>query len=191
MSQIYKPLTSGGPIPPTIPTSFQTQDGTAVPAANILIVNAYDTTQNNDNGIETKGGVAGGDPPGAGATNEVDVYLTNRKTGTITTADATLTTILTFSLGAVAGTFYVYGNVQGFNASTPAGGAYSFSGGYRTDGATATELGIEIHDEFEDAALVTADIFLSASGNNVIVQVQGVAGLSINWSCLLEYRQVN
>lgn len=39
MSQITKTLTSGGPIPPVIPTSFLLDDGnSAVPAANILQV---------------------------------------------------------------------------------------------------------------------------------------------------------
>jgi hypothetical protein len=178
-------MTSSGPIPPIIPTSFQTQNGTATPAANILIVNGFDSTENNDNGIITKGGVVG-----TGTINEVDVVITNRQTGTVTTADATLTTIITFPMGATAGAFYVYGNVQAFNSTTPAAGTYSFSGGFRTDGVTGTELGTELHDEFEDPALVSSDVFLTASGNNIILSVQGVGGLSLNWNALMEYRRV-
>lgn len=190
MSQIIKTLTSGGPIPPVIPTSFVTQDGTAVPALNILIVDAFDSIENNDNGITTKGGIAAGNPPGTGLTNEESIYLTNRTTGTVTTADATLTTIITLPMGATPKAMYVYGNAQAFNSTTPQAGTYSFSGGFRTDGATATELGTEVHDEFEDPGLVTADIFISASGNNVLLQVQGVAATTLNWNSVLEYRQV-
>lgn len=184
MSQIFVPSNTQPP-PPAVPTDFVTQNGTAVPALNILIVNGFDSTENNDNGILTKGGVVG-----TGTSNEVDIVITNRQTGTLTTADATPTLGLTFALAATPGTYYVWGCVQAFNASTPSGGAYSFSGGYVTDGATATELGTEFHDTFQSAALITSDIALSASGNNVNVTITGVVGLSINWNIILEYRKV-
>lgn len=189
MSQFFQGVTASS-LPPSVAEEFDTQSGNAVPSAHVILFNAYDSSENNDNGIVTKGGTASGDPPGTGATNEMDVYLTNRVTGTVTTADATITTIITFPLGATPGTYHVYGDVQAFNSSIPAGGAYSYSGGYRTDGATATELGIELHDEFEDSDLVTSEIYITTSGNNVLVQVQGVLATSINWSALLEYRRV-
>ncbi len=172
-----------GPIPPQVPTTFVTDvNSPAFPALNILNVPGGDIITNNDNGVQTDGS-SGGDI--------LTIQLTNRQTGTVSTTDATLTTIQTFALGATPSSFYVYGNVQAFEAATPSAGAFSFSGGYRTDGAAAVELGTEFHDDFKSVALTTADIFLSVSGNNVLVQVQGVAALNINWNSLLEYRSVS
>lgn len=179
MSQIIKNLASG-PVPPAVPTSFVTDDGVAVPVANVLNILTNDTTSNFDNGIRD-----------TGAGNTVTIFLTNRATGTVTTADGTLTTLITLPMGATPGAIYVYGNVQGFNSTNPAAGTYSFSGGFRTDGVTATELGVELHDEFEDPILVASDIFITASGNNILLQVQGIAATSINWNGLLEYRMVS
>lgn len=188
MSQIYKNSSGGGGGGSV--TQVNTQSGNATPSAGILLLNAYDTTENNDNGIETKGGTAGGDPPGTGATNETDVYLTNRQTGTVTTVGAVSSTIITFPLGATPGTYQFYGNVQAFNASTPASGSYSFASCYRTDGVTAVEVGGEFNDQFEDVVLEPSDIRFDPSSNNALLVVTGVTGLTINWNAKLEYRRV-
>lgn len=182
MSQIYKSLTSG-PVPPTVATSYVTDvNSPAIPAGNVLNVYGNDTVDNVDSGLQTDG---------SSGSNTLTVQLSNRETGTLTTSDDTPTTIISFTMPALAGTYYVYGNVEAYEAGTPSGGAYSFSGGYLTDGVTSSELGTEFHDTFQSAALLTSDISLSASGNNVIVTVIGVIGLTINWNALLEYRQVN
>ena len=144
-------------------------------------IKGVDSTTNNDNGITIVG------TPGS---NLLDVTLTNRATGAVTTTDATLTTIITLPMGATPSTFYILGNICCFNASNPASGAYSIAGGYRTDGATSVELGTEYHDTFEDPALSGVDVFLTSSGNDILVQVQGVGVLSINWNAVIEYRQV-
>lgn len=183
MSQAGSFVQNGaGPIPPDVPTTFVTDvNSPAFPALNILNVPGGEIVTNNNNGIQTDGSSGG---------NTLTVQLTNRQTGTVTTANATLTTIQTFALGATPSSFYIYGNVQAFESATPSAGAFSFSGGYRTDGATAVELGTEFHDDFKSAALTTADIFLNVSANNVLLQVMGVAGLVVNWNSVLEYRSV-
>lgn len=175
-------LSSGGGGDPI--NEIDTQLGNATPILSIIIMNGINSGENNDNGIITKGGVVG-----TGVQNEVDVVITNRLTGTLITANATLTTIITLPLIAPAGSFYVYGNVQAYSVTSVASATFSYSGGFRTTGAAATELGIEIHDEFKEPALATADILLSASGNNAILEVQGVVGNNIKWTALMEYRR--
>jgi hypothetical protein len=61
LSQITKNLTSGGPIPPNIPTSFLLDDGnSAVPVSNVVIVHG-------DTGVDTS----------LGASNEIVITVTN------------------------------------------------------------------------------------------------------------------
>jgi hypothetical protein len=173
-------------LPPSVPTSFVTNLGTAVPAANVLIVHGVQSNENNDNGIIAKGGVVG-----TGTSNEVDIVLTNRQTGTATTTDATPTTILTFILGAAPGVYSVDGSLVAFDVTDAAGASYSFTSGVRTTGAAAIEIGTEFKDLFEEVAMATADFTVSASGNTLIIQVIGIAGKTIDWNCYLNYRLVN
>lgn len=178
MSQFYL-NTISGPLPPTVPTTFHTINGDAVPAANIITFAAEDSILDNDNGLRVMG---------SGST--VTYQLTNRTTGQVTTTDATPTTVLSISLGATPGIYYVTGDLVAYNSTDTAGAAYNYSGAARTDGVTATEISTEFKDIFEESAMTTADFNIGVSGNTAFLQVIGIAGKTINWNALITYRFV-
>lgn len=185
MSQIYKSIAGGGPLPPTIPTEFDTQLGNAVPALNILIVNGFDSTENNNNGIITKGGVVG-----TGTSNEVDIVITNRIQGTVTTANATPTTVISFALGATPGLYTFDVQIAGYDITDAEGLGYFISGSVRTTGAAAIVIGTPdkvVNEEAAPVDLSPCDANLTASANNAIVQVTGLAATNIDWNCVATY----
>lgn len=176
MSQITKILTSGGPIPPIIPTSFVTQNGTAVPAANILKVNGGDSLENNTNGIITKGGIVG-----TGIANEVDVVLTNRLQGTNQTIGATTSNIITFSPTAI-GTYAFEFRLAAYNTTSLLGGSSSIFGAIRYDGINVNIC--DLFDEIsnDEGAMSGTDVLVIASGGSMILQGTGYGGQTINWA---------
>ncbi len=178
MSQIYK---SGiaGPVPPTVPTSFTTDSGVAVPAANNLNVFGIDSVVSNDNGIMTTG---------SGST--LNVVLTNRTTGSATTADATPTTIITFAMGATPGVFQFEVRIAAFDATDIAGGGYVILATARTTGAAATVFTPIEFTVSEEAAMNASDVDMLASGNNVTVVVTGIAAKTIRWNATLTFVEV-
>jgi len=186
MSQIYVPTATSTP---SIPTQFTADDNSiAVPVGNNLNVLSRDTTDNNDNGIQT---TVEPDP-----SDNLYIELTNRATGTVTTSDSTNQEqiIYSFNMSNLPGTFYFYGNIVGFCSSVPAGTAFEFNVAYRTTGNALQSpvlIGGEFTNQFEEAALEDSDTFIQASLNTVNFVVEGVAGLDINWNILLEYRRVN
>lgn len=100
--------------------------------------------------------------------------------GTATTVNAVTANLVTVPLGAVAGTYQFEARVKGFNAATPAGCGYNIYATFTTDGVSATLVGDQpIFNE--DPALATGDAYFVASGNNAVLQVLGVAGLTIAW----------
>lgn len=189
MSQIYKTLTSGGPIPPNIPTSFVTDSGTVVPAANVVNINGGTSTVNNSNGIKV---IANPN----GSNNEV-IQLTNRATGSVTTTGAISANVITLALGAVPGVYTFDISVAGFaNAGigSPLGCGFTIVGSVRTTGAAAILIPTQVVDHFEEGTLGTAPqvtSVLSVSGNNALVTVtgksDGVAGFVIDWVATLTY----
>lgn len=171
---------------PQIPTSIQTDDGTASALANVLIVNGIESDINVDNGIIVIGGIVG-----TGTQNKIDVVLTNRITGTVTTTNATPTTIVSFTLGSSPGVYLAEGNVLGYNVDDSAGGAYTFIGAATTNGVTASEISVENKNVFEEAGMFASDISFQVSGNTVDVIVTGISLKTIHWNCLFTYRTVS
>ena len=181
MSQVIKSLMSG-PVPPAVPTSFVTQDGTAVPAANVLIVNGFDSTENNNNGIITKGGVVG-----TGTSNEVDVVITNRVQGTATTTGVATATIVTFT-PTVIGVYAIEYRLAAFNTTATLGSGASVFGAIRFDGVNSNIC--DLFDEIsnDEGAMSAIDIAVSTTGANVLLQGTGyqVLGVDqvINWGAV-------
>ena len=186
MSQIYKPLTSGGPIPPNIPTSFVTDNGTAVPAANILNVNGKASTQDNANGIIAKGGVVG-----TGTSNEVDIVITNRFSGSVNTADATLTTVASLDLSTIGtGVFTFDAQIAGYDVTDNEGLGYAIFGTIKNIGGVLSVIGSPDKINNEDVLpvnITSSDANLTVSGTSAIIQVKGIAATVIHWRAVVTY----
>lgn len=174
MSQIYKALTSG-PVPPVVPTSFETDNGTAVPLANLLIINGVDSIEDNDNGITVKGGVVG-----TGTSNKVEVVLTNRIQGSVTTTDATPTTIITFP-ATTAGTYIFEVKSAAFNLTDSRSAGYSIFATVRSDGVNTFLAGSPDKIKNEETlapSMAGCDFSVVVGGiadTNVYFQVTGLS----------------
>lgn len=182
MSQAGIINTTSGPVPPTVATTYVTDvNSPAIPALNILNVIGGTSTANTNSGIRTDG---------SSGSNTLTVQLTNRIIGDVTTTNATPTTIITFALGATPGVYTFTGDITAFDITDTAGASYGIISGIRTTGAAAVEIGTQFNTNFEEAAMITADIDVTTSGNNVIFTVTGVAGKTIDWDALFNYRFV-
>ena len=117
---------------------------------------------------------------GLAYSNEIYIEGTGQTTGAVTDD------LITLDLGAVAGAYSVQVRVVGFESTTPAGCNYQIDGGARTTGAAATLIG-QSQELNEEAALTSADVVLVVSGNDLIVRATGVAALTIDWRCSLQY----
>lgn len=184
MSQAGIISTSGGPVPPAVPTTFVTDvNSPSVPIANIENLIGGTTTTNNNNGIQTDG---------SSGSNTLTVQLTNRIVGTVTTNSAANSTLVSLPLGATPGAYIIRGSVGGFISASNSAAGYFFEGTAKTDGATATLVGGEFTSFQEDAAFSgsTAFVNFDVSGNNAVIIVTGIAATTINWISKMEFIKV-
>ena len=176
---------------PSVPTTFTGDAGSAVPAANILLITADDITGDNDNGITAVAGAGqtGGDGNPL-ASNELQIQLTNRLQGTGSVAAATTSDIITFDLGASAAVYRFEIKVTGrctVGAAAGDGVGYTLFSSFKTDGASATVIDNQFKDADEDTALEGADMNMVVSGNNVILQATGIADHTISYAAVGYY----
>lgn len=183
--------TSGGSAGPTVPTQFNTQSGNAIPAGNILIVNAYDTTENNTAGIETKGNTNGGNPPGTGSGNEVDVYLTNRFHGSATTTNATPTTIATCPMSTNPATFMFRVWVTAYDSTNNASFSTITTLTFRTTGGVPVLMTDQDFVTQQDTTFGGTLVDLNGSSTQLSVIVTGASATTIKWVCHGEYQMAS
>lgn len=180
MSQFYQGVTAGA-LPPVVATSYVTQDGTAVPSGNVLIVNGVDSTEDNSNGIITKGGVVG-----TGTSNELDVVLTNRFSGSVTTTDETPTVICTCPSALSSAVYSYLVTTAVINLTDNTGASQTATVAFRKTGAaTAVVLNTTDFLTLEDSSFVGS---IDYSQTNVLtITVTGVAGKTMHWTTVGTY----
>lgn len=178
MSQIHSP-TQVNPPPPSVPTMFVTDDGTANPLVNTLNVNGVESDEINPNGILTRAN--------PDLSNNLEIVLTNRVSGVGSTNSATPLTIAILALGATPGVYNFDIQVAGYDVTDTAACGYFISGSIRTTGLAAVVVGTPDKITNEEAATIACDANLVVSGNSALVQVTGIAGKNINWRALAQY----
>jgi hypothetical protein len=181
MSQIIKNLASSGPLPPQIATSYVTDDGTAIPAANILNVNGSSTINDTVDGIETFAV--------PNNSNNLLIALTNRFDGTTFTIGIGTSTIMTLPLTSGAGNLSYRFQAEIVGRDTASGNTvgYTIFGSAKTNGTTASIVETPYQDIDQDSALFTSSLSIVASGNSILFNVTGTLGFFISYRGLGTY----
>ncbi len=167
MSQFYQGVTSGA-LPPSVPTSFVTDSGTATPAGNVINV------------VTPGGGTQGIATSAPGSSNIILITVTGT-TATATTIGATTATLLTIPMAADSGmTLDVL--ICGFESTLPGVVGSSLTASFIRIGAGVPTL-VQLPDDQQNisATLFLVSYSITGSGANVIVTVTGQAGVTINW----------
>jgi hypothetical protein len=168
------------PIPPTVATSYLTNLGTAIPAANVLKVFGASTIGDNNNGISTFAN------PNLG--NEIDIRLTNRIVVDAITSDSmgqTQTVIVYTPAFNSAAVFKVLVCGYSLFGADAVGGEQV--GLYVNQNGTPFIVGNNDTLDESTPGLIAADWNVIVSGTSLAVQFVGVAGKVITWQARFEY----
>lgn len=156
-------------------TTYDEDTGTATPIGNVLNV------------------VGGSGVTTSGSGNTITISIQNSQTSTGQTVGATTADLATFDC-APAGTYFFTTQLAAYaSGGTPPNQALGVES-YATivsDGATLTAVGDDDAISHMTSGFASASpppsLSLVVSGTNVIVQVQGIAGYTIDWGAITIY----
>lgn len=147
-------------------------------AFNIDIL-SDDSSTNNNNGVTVIGS------PGD---NKLTVTLTNRIFGSGTTTDGvTPVQLFSFAAGGVAGTYTIFYKIAAFNSTDNLSAGYVSQNVIRTTGAAITGVSGQPSLIGEEGTMQNVSIIYGSTGNNLTLEVVGLAGKTIKWVVLGEY----
>ena len=190
MSQAGDISATAGPVPPYVPTDFQTDignsnpavtPGTVTPALNIIQILGASNNFDTDDGILTNA-----DPNNG---NIVYVELTNRIQGGTTTLDATPTTLSSYTMTQV-GTYIFEMKASAFNVTDSLGAGYNLFATARFDGTNSYLCGTPDKIVNEEAGMNLCDfnVVVGGVGSGLVsFQGTGLAGKEIIWCSVCLY----
>lgn len=121
------------------------------------------------------------------ASGSITISVDQAANGQVQTVGAVTGDAITLALGGATAVYTLEARVSGLETGTPAGAGFQIFGTVRTDGATATLVGVPDIVSNAEAALNGTDATIVVSGNNAIIQVTGDTGLTIDWETDLQY----
>lgn len=161
-----------------------TDDGTVIPVSSSINFNGsprpdLSVIPDSDFGILTYAN--------PNSSENLAIFLTNRRVDEDSVTGATTVDLFTQDLGGTAGCYNFQVYVAGFESTTPAALAYTIFGSIVTTGAAATLIVTQDIISDRQTALLDATVELVVSGNDAILRVTGVAGLTINFKSIATY----
>jgi hypothetical protein len=174
MSQFFQGTINSGNLPPEVPTSFVTDDGTGIPAAHILNVLG-------GSGIETYV-----DP---NLSNNLYIKVQNSTTDTNQTIDDEIVTLSTIDCSA-PGTYFFTSQISAFTTGGNGLGAQLYTTAI-SDGSTLTVIDDTDSVGHRTPALSgpgnTINYEIVYSVTNALLRVTGEDNFTIDWGAITIY----
>jgi len=123
---------------------------------------------------------------GSSGSNTLTVQLTNRLQGTANTVGLVTTPIITFTPTTI-GTYALEIRISAYNETSSLGAGYSLFGSARFDGVNSNLCGTVDKVVNEEGTMSSANVTMTVSAANILINAVGYAAQDINWSSVALY----